>query len=664
MPLSALRASKPQHLGIAGLGLIVLAVPYLQAGLPVLPVAAILVLSFALGAASPGLALAAVLGLAPLADGIIDFLLSGNPFLHEAIGFSWLEAMAIGAGAGMLVRQLRVPGHRPLILSAGRPFVAVALASLCWSLIKLGLEWDGAFPSLLALCWRGIPVADPAGPEHTLRAGLLFLAAPLWFSLIRRSGHVAVRTELIRGAWMAGGLLSVLYGTWAWMTARERLWPFTASLMEDKNSYASYLVLTFFLSWAVLASSSGRTWKYLAGASLSGAAWMLLLSGSRVAILAVLLSAGVAAALWLRRQQRSRAAMAVLVLLLLAPPAAWLGWRAMPGRAAVTLSQATSPRYLWSYLRDHRFAVWNASLTASLENPLLGLGPGLLYRNLGRYEPPGDPSSWRPGRENAHNYFLQVAAELGLPGLVFFCWMVAAAMRPSWSRLLPDSFPSRLLGLGAAGFLLTCLTGHPLLLSRQVVLFWSFLGLLDGGAPRLGAGPAHGRPGRGRLLRWLLPALLLPVPFLQPRTPGCPGGPGSSTPPIQWDFAAGFYAPESSPAGPWRWSKGNSQLRFCNTTASPLFLDLDLQVASFHEDRQVAISAGGRPLSQMLVPAQEKQLHLEGLLLPPGSTSLIFQTAPEARRVHDILRTGDMRTVALRFMGEPRLSFSSPQHTP
>ena len=77
--------------------------------------------------------------------------------------------------------------------------------------------------------------------------------------------------------------------------------------------------------------------------------------------------------------------------------------------------------------REARRTVMREAAEVFLERPFTGIGPGQ-FKN---YNPPGREERWR----EAHNVWLQVASETGLPGLLTFAFLVAAAFRGAlWSR--------------------------------------------------------------------------------------------------------------------------------------------------------------------------------------------------------------------------------------
>ena len=106
--------------------------------------------------------------------------------------------------------------------------------------------------------------------------------------------------------------------------------------------------------------------------------------------------------------------------------------------------------------------------------PITGTGIGTFYRISPLYH---DISTkeFRDYYENAHNYFLQFASELGLPALFIFLGILFMTFQAglAYLRRFKESAPlvkGFLFGLGA--YLITCMTGHPLLLSNQQFLFW------------------------------------------------------------------------------------------------------------------------------------------------------------------------------------------------
>jgi hypothetical protein len=225
--------------------------------------------------------------------------------------------------------------------------------------------------------------------------------------------------------------------------------------------------------------------------------------------------------LWLAGSRSALAALAVAALGLFV-------WTAIRGRqairylalgsAAVVLVGATAVVFLWprgganmamNAALAYRLDLWNAGSRMIRDYPLTGVGIGQFPPYSSRYRGPGE-GGLPPAPENAHNNLLQIAAELGLPGLAAFLLWVAFGTAPlfrRWQTGEADRLDAALL-TGIVAFALTWLPGHPLLLPAGAFPFWLTLGA---------AGPARGTPAaRQTVSYWAAAAILLvaaSIPF-------------------------------------------------------------------------------------------------------------------------------------------------------
>ena len=80
---------------------------------------------------------------------------------------------------------------------------------------------------------------------------------------------------------------------------------------------------------------------------------------------------------------------------------------------------------------------------------------------------------------DAHNYFVQVAAELGLLGLACFLWLVAVPLTHAIRTVRRGPGDPRLTAIlaGILAFIVTWWGGHPLLVGVVAYPFWLALGL-------------------------------------------------------------------------------------------------------------------------------------------------------------------------------------------
>ena len=195
-----------------------------------------------------------------------------------------------------------------------------------------------------------------------------------------------------------------------------------------------------------------------------------------------------AVGLWLSAS-RSAVGASVLGLTFMA---VWLVWtrsksrwtdRALVGLAIVVAAMA-GPQLL-RVTRDQlsrgsdfrlQFIATSARMIAAA--PLVGVGVGQYNRTSTLFLSP--QLAWNYGSENAHNYFLQIAAEFGVPGLGLFAAFIGVGLWRAVRALSASPHDARLLGCatGIAVFLGTCVVSHPLLIDEVALLFWVQLGLL------------------------------------------------------------------------------------------------------------------------------------------------------------------------------------------
>ena len=381
-------------------------------------------------------------GVAPsAADGMLTAVL-GGAFAHAAFHPSERRApqsMAFAAAALAVV----------IVASMG---VQVALEAVRTT--PAGLR-----PYLLDL-WRTFyvtPVALVAGVQAVAFAALAVVSA-------RVASDPQERQRLIRmtlaggiavGCLSVGRALQIALRTATGLSALPRILTSVriSRPFSDPNAAGSYYVMLLVPAVLIGASARGRSRAaWLAAAAVL--AFGLWTSGSRAAVLVALGTLAVAGTLRQAPRLRTRllaagGAAAAIALVLLAFPnpiltrtvSSAIGIRAEMARVAVKL--------------------WET-------DPWIGVGAGTFYDRSAEFIT--DPLVKNLyGRENAHNNFLQILAELGLLGLFSF-GLVLWSASPRARDIDPVS-----AGLGA--FLLTCLAGHPLLLRTVAVPFWILVGV-------------------------------------------------------------------------------------------------------------------------------------------------------------------------------------------
>jgi O-antigen ligase len=126
-----------------------------------------------------------------------------------------------------------------------------------------------------------------------------------------------------------------------------------------------------------------------------------------------------------------------------------------------------------------RFDFYETTARMFASAPVFGVGVGQYFGRSNQFMPETLKRIY--GNENAHNYFAQQFAELGLVGGILFVWLIVPAMVRAWRHVRREPpGDGALVGLfaGAAAYLVTCLTGHPLLVPEAALPFWAAFGAL------------------------------------------------------------------------------------------------------------------------------------------------------------------------------------------
>lgn len=178
----------------------------------------------------------------------------------------------------------------------------------------------------------------------------------------------------------------------------------------------------------VLALLSRSAWQTMSALLLaSGLLLVAFVNASRSGMVAMAIVIVVMACALLGQTTLSRRWRPALVVVLAAGAATLL---------YIIVSGRTSLSPLENY-SGNRAPIWRAAARMTMDHPWIGVGPGSYpaamitegYASAYLPEYPRNPT----GVEQAHNMFLQAAAEVGLPGLVcllaFWGWMVRACWR-------------------------------------------------------------------------------------------------------------------------------------------------------------------------------------------------------------------------------------------
>jgi O-antigen ligase len=391
----------------------------------------------------------------------------------DNFGVHYPEALALAFIAGACARRavaqepFAVPGR---IAWPSVILIAAAIASGAIQAAVLGTEqptlrYGGVMPAWL--------VTDYLVVQNRVSIALLFAEGLLLFLLVsdictrEPDRRERVLVMMIAGAAGAATLniqrliIAALRQEHVWSTLLTYFRETRVNVQySDWNAAGSHFAMILIIAATFAAR---RRLLYLVPVGLSAAA--IWLTGSRTAMAAVLL-VGTFGVVGIPQSRRHRAILlgAALAVIVAVAAAGWL-WYPSGRNDPAAFSLRT------------RLVLWRAGVSMMTTSPVFGVGLGGFYVLSHDYAPAMlETTLWRP-HENAHNYFVQVLAELGIPGLLLFVAVIGLALREPWRRTgLRD--PSRAWAAGIFAFLLTALAGHPFLVPDAAYPFWIALAVV------------------------------------------------------------------------------------------------------------------------------------------------------------------------------------------
>ncbi len=498
----------------------------------VLAARALVVAMAVLAAAAPASGLLVCAGLLPLTGPLSAFLGSQAPF---SIG----EPLVLAFLVGWLVRMAVAPGPPAGVAGRGVLAPAIALAAVVAASAAVhvnAIQPDVVRSSPVVATAFGFTVTDyfrsrtafPAIPAAAFfLEGLgLFAAAVVTGVRVRDFGTRLLALVSI-GAAGVGAFSVVRLVTVS--LRQEDMWAALARHIEtirisaafpDPNAAGSYLAMGLLVAIGIGVGTQieppeagrgvgERRLDLLRLAAIPLIASGLWLTGSRAALVAVVAALVMLVPLARRAPRRLvRSATLAFVLALaamlpfaaerLSPPTAT--GRALPRAFSIRVEMArTAGRMIASH-------------------PVFGVGVGAFFDRSAGYVTPAFREI--APRENAHNNFLQVLAELGIVGFVPFVWVLGAVARSVVRSWRAARLPAAAIGgaAGLAAFVMTWLAGHPLLIFEVATAFWLVLGAVGALAIRdvaEPAGPERGsRPSAGEWTALVLAiTAIASVPF-------------------------------------------------------------------------------------------------------------------------------------------------------
>ncbi len=264
-----------------------------------------------------------------------------------------------------------------------------------------------------------------------------------------------------------------------WYLYEETNWGLATGFFANANHMADLLVITLPFLAALLARAgrSGRNvQRYSAAVALVGGTALVIavgialngsLAGYGLAVPVVLASAMI----MLPARSGAFRALAALAAILLIVAVGWLATTPLSSEAAFRASAQTSVQSREQILRT--------SMKAAGDFMPLGSGIGSFQRVYALYEDHDrlDPTTYV---NHAHNDYVELALETGVPGLIvlalFFAWWIPRAWR-AWRPVPPDPY-MRAASVASAAILIHSLVDFPLRTAAIGACFAMCLALL------------------------------------------------------------------------------------------------------------------------------------------------------------------------------------------
>ena len=389
---------------------------------------------------------------------VAAYLLIAVGRVHQL--FSALEVIHPATLAGLLAIVLYATdrqAHRRLHAVAG-PTKYIG-AFFVWMVLStpgalvLGTSVDVVFGNFLktALMYLVI-VGAIRGPRDVERLAMVYLIAATLYAVV-----VISRFDLGSGdAWRLGHLY-----------------------YYDANDFATFVVTALPFGLYFLHAGRRIPARLFACLALGVLALAFVRTGSRGGFIALVAVAAFIVLRYTAIALRWRIGATALVALVVIGAASDQYWKQM----GTILSDADYNRTDES----GRMHIWRRGIGYMLGNPVFGVGPGNFQAAEGMLSPLADRQNFNVGvRWNAaHNSYIQVGAELGIPGLFIFVVMIAStfgALRQLNRRLADDEAESntRALTNALTASLVGFVVGAYFLSLVYTELFYSLVALSVG----------------------------------------------------------------------------------------------------------------------------------------------------------------------------------------
>ena len=331
----------------------------------------------------------------------------------------------------------------------------------------------------------------------------LFLAGPLLYFIIVNNIYDERQINRIIGAVIIVGFLFGIYGILQyngidflfWIGNVERGKVF--GLFGNAGYFAEYLILPLPIAISLFLVSKNKTIKILLLIGILIMASTIALTFTRTSYLSLVISFIFMLLLFaISRRKRLFNENKIIFIIILTAMVIIVSLFVIPtslnekGTVLSTIKERVSISQLGSeFTTGRRAAIWKYTILMIKDYPLLGSGIGSFQYNSLRYQAKffdqGDNRALYPYgvADKTHNEYLQLAAELGIIGLIIFIWLIFAYFYYGLKILKREKERYKqgvIIGLMGSimAFLIDSIFWFPLHHSFTSSLFWLCLGLL------------------------------------------------------------------------------------------------------------------------------------------------------------------------------------------
>lgn len=275
---------------------------------------------------------------------------------------------------------------------------------------------------LALLCWMMLSVTGALVPGASFALVFdNFLKTVLMYFVIAGSVRTARDVERLAMVYLAGAAVYALVVVTRFEVGIGSAWRLGRLYYYDANDFATLAVTAMPIGLFFLHVGRRTVSRALAALALVLLAIAFVRAGSRGGFIALFAVVGFVVLRYTGVAVRWRVSAAALIMLVVIGTASDRYWKEMN-----TILSDTD------YNRTHesgRLQIWRRGVGYMFGNPVFGVGPQNFQAAEGLLSPFHDRQWLDIGvRWNAaHNSFIQVGAELGIPGLVLFVGFIAAS---------------------------------------------------------------------------------------------------------------------------------------------------------------------------------------------------------------------------------------------